>query len=83
MRKVVDNIAYALDNLKVSRRAGFFFTLWVTYFAITTCASIAIGAGGVSFDVAAVIAAIMAPVTGLQAAIVKFHHGGHKDKSND
>lgn len=70
-------IAVALEKLRVTRRVGYFFTLWVTYYSIQHCfdyAHAALEAGISSGEVAGVIAAIMVPVSGLQGAVISFYH---------
>lgn len=71
-----------LEHLRVTRRAGYFFTLWVTYFSLHGCfeyANAALAAGANSAEVATVIAAIMVPVSGLQGAVINFYH---RDRPN-
>ena len=78
-KDAIDGFEYALEKLRVTRRAGFFFTLWITGYSVTVSADLAqtvINQGGAAFDVAAVIAAIMVPVTGLQGAVINFYHQG-------
>lgn len=77
-RKIIEEVVFLLDEAKITRRIGYFFTLWVTYFSVTECLEFAETASlnGASFDIAAIIAAIMVPVSGLQAAALKFHNTG-------
>lgn len=79
--RAIANLAYALDKLRVSRRLGLYFSLWITYFAITRTFDLLnnLPAGINSADVQWIVAAIMVPVTGLQAAAIKFYNSTHND----
>lgn len=67
----------ALEKLRVTRRVGYFFTLWITFHAfewVTRFVYDAIDSGLASLDIAAIIGAVLLPVTGLQTAVINFYH---------
>ena len=78
----VDKVAYAFNELKITRRIGFYFSLWMTWYAVSYCiefATVAIANGVATLDVAAIIAAILVPISGLQGFALNAHHRGHAD----
>ena len=79
MKTLIDNLAYALDKLRVSRRIGFFFTLWITYYSVTEMVEFAEFTHTASLDLAAIILAITGPVTALQGFVLKEYYKGHRD----
>lgn len=69
----MDKVALVFDRLRLTRRSGYFFTLWVTWYSIQGCfeyAYAALQAGISPLEIAAVIAAILVPVSGLQGSVI-------------
>jgi hypothetical protein len=74
---VVTCIAESLNELKFTRRFGFFFTLWITWISLDysfKLVTLALTTNTPSLELAAIIAAILVPVTGLQGAVLKFYN---------
>ena len=74
---MIKTLAAHLDTLKVTRRSGFIFTLWVTYVSLDWAfnfANAALAAGANSMDIAAIVAAVLVPVTGLQGFVMGFYY---------
>ena len=71
-----------LDNRSVFRRVAFVWMMWLTTTATLWCFEYA---GSKTFgdgmQTAAVIAAVMAPIAGLQAAIFKWYSESRSDDS--
>lgn len=72
-KEIVDNIAYAIDTLRITRRVGFYFTLWITLHAFQESVVISKAIED-PLGAAAVIAALMVPISALQGAALNFHH---------
>lgn len=73
----VHAVSESLEKLRVTRRIGYFFTLWITYHAFEWATSYAENAlaGDVSaLEVAAILGAVLAPITALQGAVINFYH---------
>lgn len=63
-----------LDNRSVFRRVAFVWMMWLTTRATLWCFDFAaVKAFPDGIQTAAVIAAVMAPIAGLQAAVIKFY----------
>lgn len=68
-----------VDRRQVVRRIAFFTTLWMTWQAFTWAAVFAETSSRVGIDVAAIIAAVTAPVAALQGYIFSSYSQGRKD----
>lgn len=67
----------ALEKLRVTRRIGYFFTLWITYHAFEWATGFVASDAAQNMSelgIAAVVAAVLAPVTALQTAVINFYH---------
>lgn len=83
---MIDALAAIFDKLKLTRRVAAWFTLYITWIALHKSFELADATKDWSADgvgIAAVIAAIMVPVSGLQAATLNFHHKGGGRVSDD
>lgn len=81
MTTIIERIAHAFDVLKISRRVGLYFSFWLTWYAVSTAVDLAHLSDLPGIELAAVIAAITAPVTALQGYVIKFNHTYREDKS--
>ena len=73
---LVNKIAESTDKLKITRRFGFYFTLWITWVSVDysfELVTLVLQTKDPSLELAAIIAAILVPVTGLQGAVLKFY----------
>lgn len=79
---VVDGVAKIFDNLKITRRFTVYFTLWITWTSLDysfTLVHKVLETGNASLELAGIIAAILVPVSGLQAAAIKFYNSGREN----
>lgn len=79
---MIQSLSEALEKLRITRRIGYFFTLFLTYHAFqwtTEFVYHAIDSKLEAVEIAAIIAAVLVPVTGLQTAVISFYH---KDRPN-
>ena len=76
---VFDGVWKLLDNGKIIRRISLFFALYLQYIVTIWAIEYAQTTVSGSLDVAAVIAAVMTPISGFVAAVFKFY----KDSRND
>lgn len=80
-KNLIDNIAYAYDRLRITRRTSVCVTL---YLVVNTISEAWHFAATTSFDAigtAAIIGAIFAPLSGLMGFSLKYHHQGHANQS--
>lgn len=74
---MIQTTSEALEKLRVTRRVGYFFTLFLTYHAFEWCTAFvydALDADTPALEISAIIAAVLVPVTGLQTAVISFYH---------
>lgn len=74
---MIDLLSDALEKLRITRRIGYFFTLYLTFYAFrwtTEFVYNALGTNLEAVEIAAIIAAVLVPVTGLQTAVISFYH---------
>jgi TRAP-type C4-dicarboxylate transport system permease small subunit len=62
-----------LDNRYIIRRVVLGITIWMTYISYTWSASFASSCDKPGLDIAAIIAAVLTPITALQAFIFKLY----------
>jgi len=67
-----------IDERAIIRRVVLFVTLWMTWRAFTWAAEFSAITEKAGMDVAAIIAAVTAPITYLQAAVFKTYSEGRK-----
>ena len=77
---LIDEAAYFMDKLRITRRIGFYFTLWITFHAFQSSIELATSIGD-PIGAAAIIAAIMVPISALQGFALNFHHK-HAERPN-
>jgi len=73
MKQYVINLLDFIDGRRVVRRLVLFVTLWLTWRSFEWAAFFAETTTRSGIDVAAIIAAVTAPVSTLLAAVVKFY----------
>lgn len=83
---MIESFSRALDQLKATRRIGYFVTLGITIYAVRWSFGFPAEAAALGYsaaDVALVIAAVMAPVTALQGYVIGSYYskGTHNDLS--
>lgn len=77
-RGLVDDVAYALDQLKVTRKITLGFAMWITYFAFSESVRFAYSSELDGLATGAVIGALTTPVSGFVGFVAKFYYDGHK-----
>lgn len=68
-----------VDQRHIVRRVAFFVTLWMTWRAFTWAAVFAETSSRTGMDVAAIIAAVTAPIAALQGYVFSQYGQGRKD----
>lgn len=77
-RGLTDQIAYAYDRLRITRRVSAMVTLYLVYRVSIEAWGFAESSRFEGIEVAAIIAAVTAPLTALMGYTMKVHHRGHE-----
>jgi len=75
---MLNKITYLFEELKLSRRITLYFTLYLTYFSVHESFAFAKDASDLT-GTAAIISAIMIPVSGLQGFVFKHYQIGRNN----
>lgn len=67
-----------IDQRSIVRRIVLFITLWMTWAAFQWAASFAVTSAKAGIDIAAIIAAVTAPISVLQGYVFKVYSEGRK-----